>query len=240
MDEFEARARSFVRARFPMARAAFLGGSAGAGAATTTSDLDILIVLPEEWAEVSFVETTRFDGQLVEAFVYGPVALDSWLRVGRDDVRPVLDRLIADGVSLIPGGLAESLTAESRAILMAGSAADAHQLDLRRYGLSALVDDLADSTDPAERRAVMAAAWREAAELALVAEGRWLGTGKWLIRELRAAGEPFGLAAYAAGRDGDGAVLGEICRAVIDAQGGHLQDGFIRGAKPSGLLTPGG
>ncbi|WP_150460258.1 nucleotidyltransferase domain-containing protein [Nesterenkonia ebinurensis] len=64
-------ARSFVGVNFPQGRAAFLGGSAASGGATASSDLDILIVLPDEWSSTSFVETTTYEGQLVEAFVYG-------------------------------------------------------------------------------------------------------------------------------------------------------------------------
>ena len=68
MTDFAARARRFVVAHYPQALAAFLGGSAASGDATDSSDLDILVVLPDEWASASFVETVTHEGQLVEAF----------------------------------------------------------------------------------------------------------------------------------------------------------------------------
>jgi len=59
-----------VQATYPQACAAFSGGSAASGDATESSDLDLLVVLPDEWSAISFVESLRYEGQLVEAFVY--------------------------------------------------------------------------------------------------------------------------------------------------------------------------
>ncbi|MGK9219317.1 MULTISPECIES: nucleotidyltransferase domain-containing protein [unclassified Microbacterium] len=229
-------ARAFVRADYPQASAAFLGGSAASGRATETSDLDILVVLPGEWSTTAFVQTTTHNGRLVEAFVYGPDALQLWLDKGRDDARPVLDRLIGSGVSLIEGDIADELVSASRATLAAGPAPiDRDQLRVRRYSLSALVDDLEDAADSGTLRVLMATAWREAAELALRSMPAWVGTGKWLLRELRANQDPFGLAAWVDSGADDHAALAGMCRAVLDSVGGYLQDGFIRGEKPSSL-----
>ncbi|USQ80978.1 nucleotidyltransferase domain-containing protein [Ornithinimicrobium faecis] len=233
MTDFVGRAHSFVAANYPQADAAFLGGSAASGESTESSDLDILVLLPDEWSSTSFVETTTYEGQLVEAFVYGRGALRSWLEKGRDESRPVLDRLIAHGVSLVEGEIAEDLVASSRRVLDAGPAPiDAEQLNRRRYSLSALVDDVADAADLGVRNVVSWAAWKEAAELAQLWTGRWVGTGKWLLRELRAHGDPFDLAVWVdqGGRDTD--ALLKSCRSLLDSVGGHLQAGYVRGEKP--------
>lgn len=236
MTDFAERARGVVHANYPQASAAFLGGSAASGAATETSDLDILVVLPDEWSTTSFVETTTHDGQLVEAFVYGPDALQVWMDKGRGEARPVLDRLIGEGVSLIEGDVGDELVSAARTTLAAGPAPiDVAQLRARRYTLSALVDDLEDAEDPGILTVVMATAWREAAELALLSIPAWIGTGKWLLRELRMNQDPFGLAGWANSGANDHAAVAAMCRAVLDSVGGYLQDGFIRGEKPSSL-----
>lgn len=98
-----------------------------------------------------------------------------------------------------------------------------------------MVDDLEDSADPGLRAVLMATAWREAAELALLSTHCWIGTGKWLLRELRASGGLFGLAAWVDGGAADDRALVERCGAVFDSTGGYLQDGFIRGEKPNNL-----
>src|SRR5690606_8570985 len=184
MTDFVARARSFVAASYPQAGAAFLGGSAATEDATESADLDILVILPDEWASTAFVETTMYEGQLVEVFVYGRDALRSWSEKGRAEARPVLDRLIAYGVPLVDGKTAERLVSASRRALDAGPAPiDPSRLRLLRYSLSALVDDVADAEDPGILTVTMHRAWKEAAELALLSSRCWIGTGKWLLRE---------------------------------------------------------
>ncbi len=236
MTDFEARARRFVQANYPQAEAAFLGGSAASGDANDSSDLDVLVVLPARWRDVAFIETVTFEGQLVEAFVYGAAGLQIWLEKGRSESRPVVDRLIAQGLPLIDGDVAQRLASTSREVVAAGPApCEAVQLDLRRYSLSALVDDLAGAADPGTRTVLMATAWREAAELALVANRNWLGTGKWLLRELRSRPDDFGLVAWADSGGTDADELSSGCRRVLESAGGYLQDGLVRGVKPRDL-----
>lgn len=187
---------------------------------------------------MAFVETTRHQGQLVEAFVYGTSGLHQWREKGRSASRPVLDRLIAEGIVLIQSDLAEMLVKESSEALAAGpSAPDPDQLLARRYSLSALIDDVTETVSPGEQIVVMATAWREASELALMSQNRWLGTGKWLLRELRRSGDDFGLAAWIDEGGSDPTTLTTRCQKVLDSVGGYLQEGALRGTKPSALHT---
>ncbi len=234
MTDFVERARRLVDQRFPVAGAAFLGGSAASGTATDSSDLDVLVVLSPAHAETSFVETIRFEGQLVEAFCYGPVALETWLDKGRGERRPVLDKLIGDGVALRDSAESRLLQAAAREVLRAGPGPlTPEEQRSRAYSLSAVLDDLVDATDPGERFVLSGTAWREAAELALLVDRRWLGTGKWLLRELRLQPDRFGLADWAAAGQHDLTRLADACRSVLDAAGGYLQEGFVRGTRPT-------
>jgi predicted nucleotidyltransferase len=231
MDAHEA-ARDFVTRRFPDARLAFLGGSTATGTATPTSDLDVFVLLPEAQDDVGYVETTTHGGWLVEAFVYGEAAAERWLERGREQRRPVLDSLIASGSALIESDLADAWAARSHDVLAAGpTTPDSSEIELRRYVVSGLVDDLDGATDRAEELVIMATAFREAGELVLLLERAWLGSGKWLVRNLRGVDDR-GLVSWAEGAR-DGAELAAICRRVLDAAGGYLQDGYVRGERPS-------
>ncbi len=228
-------ARAFVEEHYPDAVMAFLGGSAATGTATATSDLDVLILLRDDLGDVAFVETTTHQGWLVEAFVYGPVAAEHWIRRGREERRPVLDTLAASGLILTGNAQARDWAEHARRVLAVGPGApEPADVDRRRYGLSSLVDDLEGSGDPAESYVIAATAWREAAELALLATDRWLATGKWLIRQLR-HGDDYGLIRWAAG-ERDLQELSTICRVVLDVAGGYLQHGFIRGERNFDLV----
>jgi predicted nucleotidyltransferase len=224
-------ARDFVRQRYPTSPAAYLGGSAATGRATPTSDLDIFVLLEEGAGDISYVETTIHQGWLVEAFVYTPAAAQQWLEKGRAQRRPVLDSLIAHGIALTDTPETARWAERSRRVLAAGPpAADASDLDGRRYMLSALVDDLTGDPDRAERYIIEAEAFRVAAELVLLIKRQWLGTGKWLVRNLRGQ-EDHGLLSWAdSGHDARALV---VCRRVLEAAGGYLQEGYVRGHRPT-------
>lgn len=228
MDAYSA-ALDYLRQHHPGARVAFLGGSAATGTATPTSDLDVFVLVEDPG--VSYVQTTRHHGWLVEAFVYGAAMAEHWMAKGRGDRRPVLDSLVATGLALTDNVETSEWADRSRAALAAGPAeASPEEVDLRRYALSSLVDDLDGGTDRAEGWAIEASAFREAAELVLLVERRWLGTGKWLVRSLR-EGNDYGLLDWAAG-DRETAALAAVCRRVLDVAGGYLQEGFVRGDRP--------
>lgn len=232
MTDASTAARDFVQQHYPNAQAAYLGGSAATGRATPTSDLDILVVLPEGPDDISFVETTTHAGWLVEAFVYTPAAAHRWLERGRAQRRPVLDSLIGNGIALTDTPETAQWAERSRRILATGPPeAEASEIDGRRYLLSALVDDLEGEPPSVERYVVQADAFRVAAELALLVDQQWLGTGKWLVRNLQDQ-DDHGLLRWADSPH-DVSTLVAICRRVLDAAGGYLQDGFVRGQRPT-------
>jgi len=134
--------------------------------------------------------------------------------------------MCADGVLLADAdGTAASVLSQARAVLTAGPPGPSlAELDRRRYELSDLLDDLAGATDDGERAIICACVVRETAELALLAGGHWLGSGKWLLRELRAA-DPRLAGKLIAARE-DPAALGHLADGVLDRAGGRLWAGY--------------
>ncbi|MDQ0823890.1 putative nucleotidyltransferase [Arthrobacter sp. B2I5] len=63
-------AQAFVEENHPKACASILGGSAAAGTATSTSDLDIALLYPN--GHSNYAQTTRYRSWLVEIFVHTP------------------------------------------------------------------------------------------------------------------------------------------------------------------------
>lgn len=103
-------------------------------------------------------------------------------------------------------------------------------LDRRRYGLCDLLDDLAGSTDPGETAVIGWCVLTATAELALLLDRRWLGSGKWLLRELRAA-EPALAGELIAARD-DPAALARLADVVLARAGGRLWAGYREAGQP--------
>lgn len=236
MGSFVEQAQAFLQQRFPRhVTAAFLGGSTATGAAGASSDLDIVIILGQPWQEVAYVETFLFGNRLVEAFVYGAAGLQQWRQQTRANGRPTVDRLIACGIALIDTPQARQLQASCQRALDDGPAPLSEQdMEQEVYRLSSLVDDLVDATDPGLEYAVGSALWRAAAELSLRRNRHWIGSGKWLLRELR-DDDRYGLAAWASDPVRSSRGLIQAVHVLLDDCGGYHQDGMLRGERPAGL-----
>ena len=178
-------ARALVAERFPGARAAWLAGSVVAGTATASSDLDITVLLPGPPAP--FRESLVHDGWPVELFVHTRESVARWIAQDLERRRPTLVRLVSSGVVLLDvDGSGAALSEECAEVLAAGPGPPSDAtLDWMRYGLTDMLDDLADSTEPLMTAAIAVATWEAAARLLLAADARWWGTSKWLVRELR-------------------------------------------------------
>ena len=233
LDDAIASARSLVAARFPDARAAWLAGSVVTGTATATSDLDVTVLL--DGPPAPYRESLEHDGWPVELFVHSRESIDRWIGKDLDRRRPTLVRMISTGVVLVDrDGSAAAVAASCADILERGPGplADADR-EWRRYALTDLLDDLADAADPELRSAVAVATWQHAAELLLAGADRWLGTSKWLVRELRGYDEAQGTAyasrlheALVAAIEGDVAPLTALADEVLDAHGGRNWAGY--------------
>src|SRR5258707_13241495 len=183
----EEDARPLARAGSPAARASFLGGGVLSARRTPTSDLDTVIVV--DGTQPPYRESLIWRTWPVELFVQHASTIGDWFAKDRARRRPTLARMCADGVILTDAdGTATVVRDQARAVLAAGSPPlERSELDRRRYGLTDLLDDLAGSSDPGETALICWYVLRETAELALLIRGNWLGSGKWLLRELRAA-----------------------------------------------------
>jgi hypothetical protein len=219
-----ADARALVAERFPDARAAFLGGGILSARRTATSDLDIVVVLPGPPAP--YRESLRWRGWPVEIFVHDAATLVHFFSKDAARRRPTLARICTDGVVLAGGQEETDLFRErARSILAAGPPPlSSAERDLARYGLTDLLDDLAGSADAGEIAVICWHVWTATAELVLLAGGHWLGSGKWLLRELRSADPD--MAGRLVAAIGDPSRLTDVAEEVLGRAGGRLFAGF--------------
>ncbi len=219
-----ADARALISDRFPAALAAFLGDGALSSRRTTTSDLDIVVVLTGPPAP--YRECHQWRGWPAETFVHDRDSLESFFAKDTARRRPSLARMCADGVVLSDaGGVAAAIRERARAVLAAGPPpATEAELDALRYGLTDALDDLAGSSDPGELAVIGWNVWAATAELALIQAGAWLGSGKWLLRELRATDPDLATRLVAA--IGDRRQLITLATDVLDRSGGRFWAGF--------------
>ncbi|MFD4673078.1 nucleotidyltransferase domain-containing protein [Lentzea sp. NPDC058450] len=226
-------ARDLLDTYYPLARAAFLGGSVAAGNYTANSDLDMIVIVDD--LPGAFRETLRHRGWPVELFCH---TIESfWEFVARDSEgrRPPLLNMCADGFLMLDAdGTGQRMRAEARSLLAAGPApASVSELEDRRYGTTDLLEDLIGARDEDERLFIAARLLTCAGELALVVRNRWLGHGKWLARRLRDAGENELVDGYRTLVRGAGAErFIAAVEGVLLAAGGRLDAGYRRDAAP--------
>lgn len=215
-------ARGIVRELFPDARWALLSGSVVTSHRTPGSDLDMVVVLPDEDPRVPCRDSQHIRGWPVELFLHDAQTLAKHIARARPQRRPDLIRMIATGVFL--GGRddeAMEVQAECAAILAAGPAPlTALERESLRYRLTDLLDDLTHVSDPDERTVIATTAWATVAEKAPLLGSRWAGDGKWLLRELR--GYDSALAARWLAAHGNPEATRGLLRDLLDHAGGPL------------------
>jgi len=227
-------ARRLVVEEYPDARAAWLGGSVVRGDASSTSDLDITVLLSGPPAPMR--RSLEYGGWPVELFVHTEDSLAYFRNKDQQRWQPTMMRLVGESIVLLDtDGSGARLQQECHAEVVAGPRAlTTAELDLLRYTITNLLDDLADAATDDVRTAIASVLWQDAARLLLTGSRHWSGTGKGLLRELNAYDEQHGTdharALLAGVRDTDALV--EEVRGILDQYGGRLFAGFELAAQP--------
>lgn len=226
-------ARRLVADQFPAAHAAWLGGSVVRGEATATSDLDITVLLGGPPAP--YRESINYGGWPVELFVHTRESLAHYRAKDLQRRQPSIFRLVGESVVLVDNhGVGDHLRRESLDLLAAGPPALTSDEKLsQRYGVTDLIMDLEGTHDPIESMIIAAELLRSAGTLLLTGAGLWTGTGKGLLRELRAYDRthrtswamelPQGVIAAEAG---DPSEMIMACDRILEPHGGRLFAGF--------------
>jgi predicted nucleotidyltransferase len=226
----EEAARTLVTERYPDAVQAWLAGSVSRGEGTPTSDLDITVLLDE--VEVHR-ETVEYAGWPAELFVHTAASIEFFVAKDLARRHPTMARLVATGIPLLGEGGADVRRHCAEALERGPGPVSDADLEVMRYGLTDLLDDLADVRPGPETTATAVGVWRAAAELTLAAGATWNGTGKWLARELGSLDERRGTQVAAEldealrrALDGDPDELAAVAGAVLEGCGGRFHAGL--------------
>lgn len=136
--------------------------------------------------------------------------------------------LLTEGTPLRTGAEFAELRRWSADRLALGPRVPAHQLALRRYAVTDLIDDLTDATDELASATIRADLIRGLGELALLSAGVWLGSGKWLARRLRTADPDAADALAACAREHDDREAARLAADLLGRLGGRVDQDFVR------------
>ncbi|MBO9626445.1 MAG: nucleotidyltransferase domain-containing protein [Microbacterium sp.] len=223
-------AERFVAARYPEATTAIVAGSTARGERTATSDIDLLLIGETlfDGAKESEASTHEFEGEVFEVFAYTPKGFETWAERGVAQHRPVVVHMLVEGIPIRADDGFDALRRRWATVVATGPLLDTAEAALRRYMISDLVDDLRDAVDPLERRVVASTLFERIAELMLLSEGRWIGTGKWLPRRLRELDPARAERLTDPLLADDYAAFADRAEEELTRAGGRVQAGFVR------------
>jgi hypothetical protein len=141
-----------------------------------------------------FRESLHRDGWPVELFVHTRESLEHYRGADQARRQPTTQRLLGESVLLLDvDGSGAVIARQALAEIEAGPRPLAPaEVAAARYALTDLLEDLLGARDDDERLAVATVLWRTAGDLLLLGLGRWTGTGKGLLRELRSLDDEHG------------------------------------------------
>ncbi|MCP3905108.1 MAG: nucleotidyltransferase domain-containing protein [Planctomycetes bacterium] len=219
------------RERYPEASVVFVTGSMVRGAATPSSDLDLVVVFDS--VERAYRETFRYTDVPVEAYVHDIATLRYFLEVAdRRDGVAGLALMVDEGIPIPETShLSEELQAMARRVLAIGPTAWSNEeLDASRYMISRFLEDLAAPRSHDEGLATATSLYAALARHAFRARGRWAATGKEIPRRLRAIA-PDLAASFADAfarlfERGETGPVTDLADGILAPDGGKLLDGY--------------
>lgn len=224
-------AERFVAAHYPGAAVAVVAGSTARDERTATSDIDLLLIggpLFDVDGQTGEAATVEFGGEIFEVFAYTPAGFAEWADRSVAQHRPVIVHMLLEGIPLRDDGSLPALRQEWQRVIDAGPSLSAHESAFRRYVITDVLDDLRDASDPVEQHVEASVLFERVAELMLLTAGRWIATGKWLPRRLRALSPARADLLTAPLLAQDYATFADRVTAELDLAGGRVQSGFVR------------
>ena len=176
-------ARQMATDHFPSATVVLLAGSVVAGRETTTSDLDVVIILDS--LEDPYRRSLLFLGWPVEAFVHSEETLGRTFDMDVQNRNPAMLRMWSEGVLVADlDGTGERIKSLAASKLASGCPPPSKAaVDKLRYEATSLLEDLEGDPTGAESLFVAPTLCIALCHLRLLVARAWIGTGKWRLRE---------------------------------------------------------
>lgn len=218
--------------RHQEASCALIAGSFVRGDATSSSDLDLVVLYPR--LPNAYRESFLFEGMPVELFVNDLETL-AFFMFERD--RPAgfctMANMVTEGLVWPEAcALSNQAKALAREVLELGpSPWRQDQIDASRYAITDLLDDLHAPRNLHEQIATGALLYRKIADHYLRTRQEWSASNKWIPRRLHAVDPLFAArfqdAMLTLCRHGEDEPLINLAMEVINQDGGPLFDGYM-------------
>ncbi len=226
-EDFLSVAEKIFASEFPNAACGFVTGSVVSGQQTPSSDIDMVILYNDETSE-SYRDSFTREGWPVEVFVHNLLAQDFFMD---DDMHCTMADMIAKSIVIGPDKeLAEARKAKARAIIARGpKPLVKDRIDFKRYMITDKLHDLKHPRNADESQALLAELYIQLSDFYLLANGKWSGTGKHLVRRMNAEDPSFQKRfseTFTRAFAGDISGLEPLIKEVLNPFGGLLFEGY--------------
>jgi predicted nucleotidyltransferase len=221
--------KEILQSKYSLAAFAFLAGSIVRGEGTAFSDLDIIVIFSE--LANPYRESFYFEGFPVETFVHTPESLDCFFERDAKEGVPSLAVMVSEGI-VVPKetDLSEKLKQKANEILAHPRPITKDEIDILRYQLTDLLDDIRDPRSKAELIGTGTGLYQILAEFYLRTNGHWSAKRKSIPRYLSKANPEFSQRFvdgfeefFALGRTEK---VIELAEELLNQHGGLFFDGF--------------
>ena len=234
-------AADILKHRYPGAVLAFVAGSFNRGEATSSSDIDLVVIF--RTLEHAWRESFLFEDWPVEAFVHDPGTLRYFFQ--EVDTRSGFLRLPAMVLEgpVVPASLplARELKAMAQDVLSSSGAKwDAQTLAAKRYGITDLVDDLRDPRSSLEAAVTIGSLHEQLGDFYFRAQGAWSASKKHIPRQLARTDPALAIRweeAFTEAWQGRRDKLLHLAEEILRPYGGLLFDGYRLDAPPDWRLN---
>lgn len=222
-------AKQFVDKYFPNCVGALLAGSVVRGEATDTSDLDIIIF--DDKISASFRQSIIEWNWPIEVFVHSLSSYKYYFEADYKRSRPSLPRMVSEGIILKNLGVIEPIKAEAKSILDTGPEKWTQEvIQLKRYFITDVLEDFIGASNRGEELMIANTLTFLIQEFVLRSNGCWVGSSKWIIRELNNLDAVFTSQFIEAFdqfyKRGDKSKVLELVDQILFPYGGRLFEGF--------------
>lgn len=225
-DHFELAQKVFAE-RFADAHCAFVAGSVIRGEHTATSDIDMIVIYADEDSP-SYRDSQLIEGWPFEFFVHNLPASEYFFQKDVKRGSCATMTMVRDGI-VIPEetAISNALKDHARKLIDAGpEKLDENAIDMRRYGITDLLDDIAAPRNDEEVQASLNLLYERLGDFYLRANGCWSGFGKMLPRLIRRRDAELADDFTAAFAANDIDAIQALADRILEPHGGRLWAGF--------------
>ncbi|RYX81877.1 nucleotidyltransferase domain-containing protein [bacterium] len=180
-------AQTLFERRHPSANCLLLAGSIVRGEATASSDLDIVVLYDEGDLPHAYRESLLWEGFPVETFVHSPQTLRYFFeKMDGPSGFPTLMQMVSEAIEIpVPTPLSTQMKQAANDCLLAGPPPlPPHDLQLRRYIITDLIDDIRTPRSPHELTATGTQLYAALPDFYFRSQNLWSAKGKTMLRKL--------------------------------------------------------